>query len=244
MTSALNFNLSSFAERLITEGRKLDLAWKIKKAVGLQSISVDLRIALEACDALVFSLDTPMNQPSEFRETSEAALMNYIVLLYARAAKTSSEERQQFDPLPYLSDDEKKVHKELCDLRDRAVAHYGTGGSYVGNWVREIAIFEVDGVTVRTGAVSRRQIIDRPLIKRARAQIARLIEIVDPIASKRINGITDALKAESQADPEFYKEVHAHPINMRLFLGNAEQVIEMQNTPDGGRNRGACGHGG
>lgn len=241
MTGAPTFNLSAFADSLIAEGRKLDLAWKIRHAVGLQSISVDLRIAFEACETLEYSLDTPMNQPPEFRETSEAALMNYIVLLYARAAKTSSEERQQFDPLPFFDDDEKKVHKEICDLRDRAVAHYGTGGSYVGNWVREIAVMEVGG-TVRTGAVSRRQIIDRSLVKRAKVQIARAMEIVDPIVGKKIDAITDALNAENEADPEFWREVHIHPINMSLFLGGAEQVVEMQGTPSGGRNRGAFGH--
>ena len=243
MSSVPTFNLSAFADRLIAEKRKLDLADKIKKAVGLQSISVDLRIALEACDALAFSLDTPMNQPAEFRETSEAALMNYIVLLYARAAKTSSQERKQFDPLPYFDDAEKKVHKELCDLRDGAVAHYGTGGSYVGNWVREFAVIEI-GPTARVGVLSRRQIIDRSLLKRARAHIARTMEIIDPIAVKRIDAVTNALNAECSADPEFYKEVRAHPLNVELFLGNAEQVIEMQNTPSGGRSRGSFGHGG
>ncbi|THD35024.1 MAG: hypothetical protein E7773_11185 [Sphingomonas sp.] len=244
MPAKQTFNLSAFADRLIAEKRKLDLAWTIKNMIGLQSISVDLRIALEACDALAFSLDTPMNQPAEFRETSEAALMSYIVLLYARAAKTSSEERKQFDPLPYLNDAEKIVHKELCDLRDRAVAHYGTGGSYVGNWVREIAVLEVEGITVRTGALSRRQIIDRHLIARAKTQIERVIEIVDPIVAQRIAGVMEALNVEAKADPEFYKEVHAHPLNVTLFLGNAESVVEMQNTPDGGRNRGAFGHSG
>jgi hypothetical protein len=242
MPDVATFNLSAFAERLFREGRKLNVAHAIKKAVDLQSISVDLRIALEACDALVFSLDTPMNQPSEFRETSEAALMNYIVLLYARAAKTSSDERKQYDPRASFTPEELAVHTELCDLRDGAVAHYGTGGSYVGNWVREIAVLEV-GPTARTGLVSRRQIIDRPLIKRAREQIARTMEIVDPIVAKRIDDITNALNAESTADPEFYKEVHSHPINMQIFLGNAEQVVEMQNTPGGGRNRGGFGHG-
>ncbi|BCA60689.1 hypothetical protein [Sphingomonas sp. HMP6] len=51
------FNLSAFAEKLIAEKRKLNLAWKIKNAVGLQSIAVDLKMAVEACDGLLFSLD-------------------------------------------------------------------------------------------------------------------------------------------------------------------------------------------
>lgn len=240
MTGAPTFNLSALAECLIEAGQKLDLAWKIKNAVGLQSISVDLRMALEACDALEFSLDTPMNQPPEYRETSEAALMNYIVLLYARAAKTSSDERKQYDPRASLTPEELTVHNELCDLRDRAIAHFGTGGSYVGNWVREVAVLEV-GQTVRTGVVSRRQTIDRSLIKRARAQIARVIEIVDPIVAARIDGITAALSAENNADPEFWREVHSRPINMEVFLGSAGQVVKMQSAPNGGRARGSIG---
>lgn len=240
MTGAPTFNLSAFADHLIETGQKSRLAWTIKNAVGLQSISVDLRMALEACDALEFSLDTPMNQLPEYRETSEAALMNYIVLLYARAAKTSSEERKQFDPRAHLTPEELTVHKELCDLRDLAVAHFGGGGSYVGNWVREFAILE-GGEMPRAGVVSRRQIIDRFLIRRARAQIVRVIEIVDPIVMERIEGITAALSAEVNADPKFRDEVHRYPINMDVFLGSAEQAVEMQSTPNGGRARGNFG---
>lgn len=234
------FNLSAFAEKLIAERRKLNLAWKIKNAVGLQSIAVDLKMAVEACDALLFSLDNKMDQPADFRESSEAALMNFIILLYARAAKTSSDERQQYDPRASLTPEELVVHQELCDLRDAAVAHYGTGRSYVGNWVRELAIMEI-GAGVRVGVVSRRQIIDRPLIARAKAQILRVMEIVDPIASERINGISEALDAECELDSEFYREVHAHPLNVELFLGGAEQVVQMQNTPYGGSARGTFG---
>lgn len=76
MIDEVMFNLTDLADRLIKERPKLGLANKIKAAVDARSIQVDLMLALEAADALSFSLDQPMSQPPRFREAGEAAQMN------------------------------------------------------------------------------------------------------------------------------------------------------------------------
>lgn len=161
MDSDVTFNLTALSERLLREGRKTDLGYKIRSAVDARSIQVDLMLALEACDALTFSLDNDTRQPPHFRETSEAALLSYIVILYARATKSDSDARKSYDPRSKFTDDEKDVHTELCDLRDKAVAHFGFGGSYIGNWTVELAILDVVGANARPAIKTRRLVADR-----------------------------------------------------------------------------------
>lgn len=200
-------------------------------------------LAHEACNSLAFSLDNPMQQPANFRETSEAALLSYIVLLYARATKTESDVRKQYDPRPKFTADEKKVHAELCDLRDKAVAHFGYGGSYTGDWTIELAMFEVDGTDVLPAIITRRLVVDRGLLARARAQISRALEVIEPVCMKRIKAFTDAINAECAADPEFYKEVHQHPLNLAILLGGEDQAAQMKaGRRPGGQTRSAFGH--
>ena len=237
------FNLSAFAARLLKEGRKIDLAAKIRNAVDARSIEVDLMIAHEACSALAFSFDNSMQQPAHFRETSEAALLSYIVVLYARATKTNSDERKQYDPRSRFTSEEKAVHTELCDLRDKAVAHFGYGGSYKGDWTIELAVLEVEGTHALPAIITRRLIVDRNLLARASAQILRALEVIRPVCVERINAFTDAINAECTADPEFYKEVQQHPLNLAIFLGGEDQAAQMKAVRQpGGQARGAFGH--
>jgi len=238
----LVFNLSALAERLQQEKRKPEFAGKIASTVAARSIQVDLTLALEACEALAFSLDNPMNLPANFRETSEAALLAYVVLLYARATKSSSKVRSRYDPVPKFTDAEKKVHAELCDLRDHAIAHYGSGGSYNGNWAIEVAVLDVTGNVGRPAVVVRRTVVDRHLLRRARAQIARALEIIEPVFKTRMNALTDALLAEQKDDPEFFEELRAHPLNVAIFLGGKDQAESMMAGRGAGHARGSFGH--
>ena len=236
------FNLSDLAARLVKEQRKLDFAGKIRAAVDAQSLKVDLMLALEASDALKFSFDHSTGQPTQFREASEAALMSYVVLLYARATKSNSKIRKQYDPRPSFTPDELKVHTELCDLRDTAVAHFGKGGSYVGNWVIELAILDVADGVPKAAVATRRQIVDRRLLARARAQIGRALQIFEPVAQERINALTEAINVESSADPEFQKEIQQHPLNQELFFGGKDEVEKLRHGRVAGQARGAFGH--
>lgn len=236
------FNLTAFADRLVKEDRKPEVARKIKAAVDARSIEVDLMLAREASEALTFSFDNPMNQPQQFREISEAALMSYALILYARATKSTSRIRKQYDPISSFTSSELKVHKELCDLRDHAIAHFGKGGSYVGNWVIEIAILDIADGVMKPAVVTRRQIVDRGLAARAHVQIGRALEIIQPVAVNRINAFTEALNVECSTDPEFYREILQHPLNPELFLGGEDQVEKLRQGRTQGQARSTFGH--
>jgi hypothetical protein len=237
------FNLSALADRLLAEGRKTDFAMKIRAAVDAHSIKADLTLAGEACTTLAFLADQPQAMPANMKDTAQAALLSYAILLYVRATKSNSEARRTYDLRSKLSAEEKQVHAELCDLRDKAVAHFGTGGSYVGNWTVEVAIADVVGDGVRPAVASRRLVLDRTLLRRARFQISRALEIMGNEHGKRMNVLTDAFEAECRADPVFYKEVEQHPFNLAIFLGGDDQAAQARTGRiSGGQTRGRLSH--
>lgn len=229
MDHAAHFNLSSYAERLVREDRKLALAQAIRGAVQIRSIEVDLMLARDSCDALVYSYENQMSQPNRHRNASETALLWHVILLYARATKTNSKTRKQFEFRAKLTDEEKIVHDELCDIRDHAIAHYGHGGSYSGNWVREIAVVEIDNEgSQRVAVFSRHQVADRPLLVRARKAVDRALEIVGAVSTQRMSALIEALRSDAQPDAEAaFAEIAAHRLNTRIFLGNEEQAAAM-----------------
>lgn len=240
MTDEPIFNLSALADQLLKERRRIPLARKIKAAVDFSSRQVDLLMARDACDALRFSLDCPMNQPPQFREASEAALLSNIVLLYARATKTSSTIRSQYDPSHLLSPDELKVHRELCSLRDDGVAHFGKGGSYQGTWVEEVLVLDTAAGKVAT--MTRRPVVDRHLLARARSQISRVLELLEPRAKRAIDVVTEDLNVELTADPTIREEVQRHLVDKRLFGGEERFESLRQRGRQQGRARDTFGH--
>lgn len=229
MIDAQHFDLSSYAEKLAREKRKLPLVQNIREAVQIRSIEVDLMLARDSCEALAYSYDNELKQPNKHRNASETALLWHVILLYARATKTTSKTRKQFEIRAKLTIDEKVVHDELCDLRDEAIAHYGHGGSYTGNWVREIAVVGIDDEgSARVAIFSRHQVADRPLLLRARSAIERALGIVGPVSTQRMSALMDALSEDAQPDPEAaFAAIAAHRLNTTLFLGNEEQAATM-----------------
>lgn len=238
MTNEPMFNLSALANQLLKEKRQLPLARKIKVAVDFSSRQVDLLMARDACDALQFSLDRPMNQPPQFREASEIALLSHVVLLYARATKTSSTSRSQYDPRDLLNPEERRVHKELCDLRDDAVAHFGKGGSYAGLWVEEVLVLDMEAA--RVAIITQRQIVDRQLLARARSHISRVLELLEPRARRAIDVVTEALNVEF-ADPNVRAVVQRHLLDTQIFGGDERVDSLRHRARQQGRARNSFG---
>jgi hypothetical protein len=129
------FNLTALSERLLKERRLKPLAGKIRRLKEIASMHADLMMARECLDALHVSLGEPPDTSDMRRSVTEASLLSNAVVLYARATKTTSDERRSHDLRAKFSAEEKIVHRELCDLRDKAITHFGSGGSYSGEWM-------------------------------------------------------------------------------------------------------------
>src|SRR5436190_7339092 len=216
------FNLTALADRLFAEKRLLPLADKIRRARDLHSLSADLAMALESLDALDALLKAPTARDDYIKIITESALLNNALILYVRATKTTSQERGGFDLRSRFSEEEKVAHEELSDLRDKAIAHFGSGGSYRGEWQAELVILQFKGEDAKPGVVTRRKTVDRKLAMRARKQIEAAHALLRALSLQKLGEVTDELNKAAAEDPEFHREISRHPLNLNIFLASPD----------------------
>lgn len=237
------FNLTGLAERLIAENRLLPLAYKIRRARDLHSLTADLEMALESLDALDALLTTPAANNDLGKVATESALLNNALVLYVRATKTTSEERGSFDLSSRFSAEELNTHRELSDLRDCAIAHFGSGGSYDGEWQVEAVVLQLNGKQAKPGVVTRRKAVDRKLAKRARKQIEVAHALLRALSLQKLDEVTDALNKAVDENAEFHTEVKRHPLNLDLFLASSDAGDVARSSFDHGYMKGSVRHG-
>ncbi len=223
---ASTFNLTALGDRLFSERRLLSLAGKIRRAGDLHSLSTDLVLALKCLDTLeeFFEASDSLGpfQSEDAKLATQSALLNNALVLYARATITTSKQRGGFDLRSRFCEEGRIAHKELVDLRDCAIAHFGSGGSYAGEWQAELVILQCQGEDTRVGFVTRRQIVDRQLVLRARKQIDLALSLMQQLGKEKFREVTEEINKAVIEDPSFYKEVSRHPLNLDIFLTSGE----------------------
>lgn len=236
------FNLSALADRLASEKRMMPLVGKIRRSRDLHSLATELVMALESLDALDALLTVSADLDDHAKLITESALLNNAVVLYARATKTTSQERGGLDLRSRFDAGEKVVHKELSDLRDAAIAHFGSGGTYGGEWQAELVILQFSGVEAKPGVATRRQTVDKTLIQRARRQIERALFLMRQLYHEKLAEVTGEINQAVIADPEFLKEIARHPLNLELFMKSAEAADAARASFNSGYAKGSVSH--
>lgn len=237
------FNLTALADRLFAEKRLLPLAGKIRRARDLHSLSADIAMALESLDALDVLLKAPPATGDLEKIITESALLNHALVLYVRATKTTSQERNGFDLRSRFSEEERVAHKELSDLRDEAIAHFGSGGSYRGEWQAELVILQFKGEVAKPGVATRRKTVDRNLVTRARKQIEVAHALLRALSLEKLGEVTDELNRAAAEDPEFHREISRHPLNLNIFLASPDAGEVARSSFDQGYMKGSVRHG-
>lgn len=111
--------------------------------------------------------------------TIHQALLHNGIILYSRAVHTASKHRKQIDLRNSFTPEQLTVHVELCGLRNDAIAHFGPGKNYNGEWMREtIALQIFKDEPGRIAGVSRRLALDVALSQRAQVQTKTALNIV------------------------------------------------------------------
>lgn len=233
------FNLSALADRLSNEKRLPQLVGNIRRARDLHSLASDLDMALESLDALDHLMDAPPTGGKLSLEITQSALLNNAIVLYARATKTVSDERTGFDLRARFNDDQKLLHRELCEIRDKAIAHFGSGGSYTGEWQSEVVILQRRGDAAKTGMVTRRQTFDKNLAVRARGQIQLARDLFRTLGMERLGEVTGQLTREAQNNPAFILEVEQHIMSLDAFLASSDAADEARNSFENGFGKGS-----
>lgn len=236
------FNLSALADRLFREKRMMPLVGRIRRSRDLHSLSTDLVMALESLDALDELLAVQTDPDDHSKLITESALLNNAIVLYVRATKTESEERGGFDLRSRFDGAEKLVHKELSDLRDAAIAHFGSGGTYGGEWQAELVILQFSGEDAKPGVATRRQTVDRNLARRAHAQIERALFLMRQIYYEKLAEVTEEINQAVANSPDFYKEIALHPLNFDLFMKSTEAADAARASFSSGYAKGSVSH--
>ncbi len=210
--------------------------------VRYHSLRTDLIMAQETCEALAELLAAKSMDPHSV--ITEAALLSSVIVLYARATSTGSTERAPFSLEPYFNDDQKIVHRELIDLRNDAIAHYGSGGSYADQamWKAEVGILQFESPNSRVGVVTRRTSIDQQLAERATVQIDFALTIINRVYDQKTDLVLTEIDRISKQDTEFYKEIAEHPFNLDVFLASKEAGDRARAAADHGYASGVSSH--
>lgn len=238
------YDLTAFAERLTKERRFKPLAGKIRRAQDLASLHADLVMAVECLDALAALLATPPADDKLNKSITEASLLCNAVVLYARATKTKSDERKDCDLRPKFSPEQKTVHRELCDLRDKAIAHFGSGGSYLGDWQVERVVLDATIVDdVRVAVATRRKTLDKKLMARARAQIEVACELMRKLSREKIDEVTQELNQLAAQDAALINaDINQHPLNLPVLLTSPDAVADARAAREAGYAKGVVRH--
>lgn len=232
--SKKTYSLSALSERLFAEDRLKPLAGKIKRAQDIASLHTDLVVALECMDALISRI-ARFKADDEDHAITEFALLCTSLIHYARATKTVSDERIGFDLRSRFTPDQKTVHQELVDLRDKAIAHFGSGGSYQGLWHVEVMILQPSDSGVRAGVATRRQTRDKALIGRARKQIETAARIMHEVSVRAVDTVTAELNT---LDPDtFETEINQHLVDLNAIMLSDEVGDEIRSSAEGGGYR-------
>lgn len=124
------FDLRAMAIEFHKIRRLKELADAIDRYHSAFSLHADLLEAKRAVDTL-HEVDKSEGERTRFA----AALMTHAIAMYARATISDQDGRRPIDVTRSFSDDLKKKHRAIADLRNTVVAHYGVPrGSHAQRW--------------------------------------------------------------------------------------------------------------
>lgn len=185
------------------------------------SAHTDLSIAADMLEAMK-AAGTADAVKLPWANDARNALFLSAIVLYARATKSNSDHRQRLDLIPYFSVPEKAEHQWLCDLRDKALAHYGPG-SIPGEMPLhdEFILLPLDRPSdSRVLVASRRSIPTDQTVGRVSKQVRRAMICAQRVIEKRDAGLVKMID-ESMGDDEFIEVMKSCKVAMdELFDGH------------------------
>ncbi len=225
-------NLSTMAEELAATGRHSRLVGSIRNAVSVHSLITDLQIARDSCERLQRMVAEAAGGEAMPDPIIGTALLMQCVILYCRATKTTSRVRKTFQIQSALTPDQKIVHKELCDLRDDAFAHFGGGGSCKLLLYQESAVMHENG---NLGFIGRRLVADGGLVNRLALQLDVAAEILKKHEMESSQNLAVQL-SEALSIPEVAASVINHHVSLRSTGLSDSTIYAMKAARENGPN--------
>ena len=212
------FDLGKFAHAIRKRKEYSALVDAIWSALDAHSAQTDLQNAVEAISALK-ALNAHKLPEIETHAIALALLSNAIIL-YSRATATKQRARKTFDIRNRMTADQKALHPELYDLRNDAIAHFGTGKSYTGpNWVRETALIYVGPTGSKVGISTRRFSYDPNVVDRLGRQIELSFNIMDTLKTEKAVTCATMINRALKGNSELISLLSSFPFDPMEFLG-------------------------
>lgn len=177
-------------------------------------------------------------------ENAFLALFYSALILYVRATKTQHDHRRSFDFRSDYDEEQKVIHDTICDLRDKALAHYGPGGIYNG------PAFQKDGVFIPFGpnsdgnimTASRRLVINTRLIAGLNKVAHRALMLSERRTQALNKKVADTINEQSDNSPDFLATFRRHVGDLADFIGSKEAADEIMSGARVGYRRGTVKH--
>jgi hypothetical protein len=153
--SEIAFDLTKVADELSRSGKYKDLVIAFRRASSTASAYQDLQIATESLQLLrrlTISDESSANFSIDETGVLAGSLFNNAIILYARATETKPIGRQKWFGIEKVPTAHRLTHKTVMLIRNKELAHFGTGMPVDGTPMLEEALVMVDhGHTISIG---------------------------------------------------------------------------------------------
>lgn len=140
-------DMSKVAAELTRAGKYKDLVVALRRAASTASAHQDLQGAVE-CLQLLRRLTTTddWNEPFDMNEMGIliGSLFDNAIILYARATETKPIGRQKWFGIEKVPSERRQTHKAVMLIRDKELAHFGSGMPVDGTPMLEEALVLVN----------------------------------------------------------------------------------------------------
>lgn len=224
------FDLGAFARQL-----------QRRKDPDCKRVAGALQAAVDACSAhadlvMTHNLIVNLARDDELYKThSDKALekdvrgaaLSTAILMYVRATE-SGNARPGLQIRQKLLPDEQELHRELCDLRKKAVAHFDRGKIVNGRaWADETIVLTDDGIL----RVPIRRIIGQSLFEKGFYNlVTKALALAETMRVDRFTRAQAELFDLVERRPELAPELRKHPFDAFAFFGDKDTACDFLTT--------------
>jgi len=148
------------------------------------------------------------------------SLINQSIMMYCRAVHSASHIRNKFDIIGQLTEEQKKAHLEITDLRDRGLAHYGGFEDRKGKrWVRDHIVLEIKPQSVHIRYPKMRKGHDVGMVSALEDLIQVGITYFDKLAWDEQSKLAELVFEYREKYPDFRKLIASNVFSPKDFFG-------------------------
>lgn len=199
------FNLTAAARSLEANPDAKVFVNAVKKFQSAVSVSLDLAEVKQSVDEL-----RRLKENSGGEGTVVRALLVHAVIVYSRATETSALDRYNVGVTGAYSEKTKKLHRQIVDLRNKAIAHFGWGNG----WYDESVLYLEQSSGNAITAVHQRTNSDSLVFD----ALSELLEIAIPYVKGKEKDRAMEINDELARSPHLFDSIEGLPFDVEAFF--------------------------